>query len=628
MKTINKKFILIIYLILLTAWCVIAVSMFMKYLGIRAFNRGEYKKARDHFSSVLLKDRKLIGITYYKENLFEEAFDYYEKAGDPQGMGLAYLGLSNYEKAIEYFEEAGDHRGKGLALMGQKKYEEALELFKEANDPSGLGLAYLSMGDLDKAEGAFRKNDDYFGLGVVLFSKGERFAAIEAFQESSNDTARGISYLLKGNLNKAKKYFRKKSDPTIDGFFNNIIGHYDRASEIYIFSKDEQRQGKLLMKLGQYGYAYEKLSGISDYENLGELLYQVKDYERAFEYFKKADKNKRAFDCLMARQDIDRAVEFATEILHKEINNPQLRLSIAEIYRAERKFDFALQQLEKIGKSKAYRDLSSLYKARTYYSSKDYEKASEELQRLEDRYEDRSWQRTIAQSADNLNILSGKILMEVKGKVISEPVTAKEEEPFDDDEEFEEESKAGWIGWILLLLIVGAGAGSAFWFFHLRDTSPAVERESLIKTKKKKGRKNKQAEEELINVPQILGIEESPFDGISVLLNIVKKQGVKTDRADIIELSGEGEDKLSVYGIYLASRAKGLAVKGIKIDWDYLMEVKTPVIVFFKDETFGHLMNISEENIALDMGIEKLVRINQKDFMHIWNEYVMIFGVS
>ena len=50
--------------------------------------------------------------------------------------------------------------------------------------------------------------------------------------------------------------------------------------------------------------------------------------------------------------------------------------------------------------------------------------------------------------------------------------------------------------------------------------------------------------------------------------------------------------------------------------------------VFFKDESFAHMVDFAEDKISLDFGIDRLITISQENFQKIWNEYAMIFGVS
>jgi len=125
------------------------------------------------------------------------------------------------------------------------------------------------------------------------------------------------------------------------------------------------------MKQGNFNQAYEKFSSISDYENLGELFYRIKDYERAFEYFKKSGDFKRAFDCLMERGDEDRAIDFAKEVIRKEVSYPKLSFALAETYRVDGKYDFALEELDKLSKRSAYKSIASIFKARNYFYNND-----------------------------------------------------------------------------------------------------------------------------------------------------------------------------------------------------------------------------------------------------------------
>jgi len=621
MKNLSKKFIFLVYAVMGIALVFFAMNTFYNYLGLKAFKKGEYEKARKYFLNFFVGNKEMIGKTYYQQNRFEEAFNYYKKTNDLDGIGFAFLGLKNYEKAVEYFEKTKNDYGKGLALLGEKKYKEALKLFESINDKRGIGLAYLAMGNLDKAEEAFRDAGDYFGLGIVLLSKGERVAAIKAFQQSNSEIAKGMASYLRGNIEKAKEYFSKKPDWVVSGFFNMMIGHYEKAEEIFVYSKDEDKLGWLFLRTGRYAESYEKFVSASDYNGLGELFFEVKDYERAFEYFKKSKNYKRAFDSLVALGNFDKAVEFAQEIIRKEITYPEIQLSLAELYRKEGKYEFSIRELEKIEKNEAYKDLSLIYKARSYFSGKEYQKVSDILKSLQKIYEDPLWKTSIDLSALDLNEISGKELVSVSTK----KQLAKEEILRKETVELKKtgKSKGNFIYIIIVVVIIGV---SVFVFIYLKRKTPAhSERKSLISG----GKKGASADfDEDVNVPEVLGVKDSEFNGAEVLINVMKKEGIETNSEEITDLSGETGKKLTVYGIYLASRAKGIAVKGVKIDYEYLKEIKSPVIAFFKDETFANVVSVDEKKITLDYGIGRLITIPKSKFMEIWNEYVMIFGVA
>lgn len=120
------------------------------------------------------------------------------------------------------------------------------------------------------------------------------------------------------------------------------------------------------------------------------------------------------------------------------------------------------------------------------------------------------------------------------------------------------------------------------------------------------------------------GQEKIEKSGVQVLQIALKKLGVTASAFELMELAGEETGKLTVYGIYLAARAKGVQVQGIKVDVDYLMESVDAIhLIFFHDETFALLNSINSENVLLTVGVNNVKTLSVTAFKEQWNGYVI-----
>ena len=112
--------------------------------------------------------------------------------------------------------------------------------------------------------------------------------------------------------------------------------------------------------------------------------------------------------------------------------------------------------------------------------------------------------------------------------------------------------------------------------------------------------------------------------GVQILQMALKRLGIVSTAFELMELSGESTETLTVYGIYLAARAKGAQVQGIKVDITYLKDSSSGIhIVFFNDESFALLNSIKDDFIDLSTGVDESVQMTMEDFKQKWNGYVI-----
>jgi hypothetical protein len=112
--------------------------------------------------------------------------------------------------------------------------------------------------------------------------------------------------------------------------------------------------------------------------------------------------------------------------------------------------------------------------------------------------------------------------------------------------------------------------------------------------------------------------------GVQILQVALKRFGIVSSALELLELAGEGAEKLTVYGIYLAARAKGVQVQGIKVDMSYLHESSAKThLVFFTDESFALLEKITDDSISLSFGMRETKEMPLQEFKGKWNGYVI-----
>lgn len=163
------------------------------------------------------------------------------------------------------------------------------------------------------------------------------------------------------------------------------------------------------------------------------------------------------------------------------------------------------------------------------------------------------------------------------------------------------------------------------------NTSLNLSTVSKLKTKLKSDIPQSILKEEKIDAPKkesakvsTSGDSRVEKSGVQILQLALKKLGIVSAAFELLELAGEEADKLTVYGIYLAARAKGAQVQGIKVDLEYLYESQTGInLVFFHDESFALLNSIEKDSIELTLGVDQVKTYSIDEFKENWNGYVI-----
>ena len=295
------------------------------YLGITAFDRGDFQTARDHFELRLKEAKKTgnkdsdggeygnLGIAYCFLGKFEKAIEFHQqhlsiakKTGnkDSEGgayvnLGAAYYSLGKFEKAIEFHQQGlsiakktgnKDSEGSayvnlGLAYDSLGKFEKAIEFHQQ-----GLSIAKKT-GNKDSEGGA------YGNLGLAYWSLGKFEKAIEFHQQhlsiakkTGNKDSEGSAYL---NLGLAYDSLGK---------FEEAIEFHQQALSIAKKTGNKDSEGSAYLNLGvaydslgkfeeaiefhQQGLSIAKKTGSQDsegktYVNLGGAYHSVGNFENA-----------------------------------------------------------------------------------------------------------------------------------------------------------------------------------------------------------------------------------------------------------------------------------------------------------------------------------------------------------
>ena len=351
------------------------------YLGITAFDRGDFQTARDHFELRLKEAKKTgnkdsdggeygnLGIAYCFLGKFEKAIEFHQqhlsiakKTGnkDSEGgayvnLGAAYYSLGKFEKAIEFHQQGlsiakktgnKDSEGSayvnlGLAYRSLGKFEKAIEFHQQ-----GLSIAKKT-GNKDSEGGA------YGNLGLAYWSLGKFEKAIEFHQQhlsiakkTGNKDSEGSAYL---NLGLAYDSLGK---------FEEAIEFHQQALSIAKKTGNKDSEGSAYLNLGlaydslgkfeeaiefhQQALSIAKKTGSQDsegktYVNLGGAYHSVGNFENAIKCLQrglsiaKKTKNKdtegKAYGNLglvyRSLGDFEKAIEFHQQDLSiaKKIGN-------------------------------------------------------------------------------------------------------------------------------------------------------------------------------------------------------------------------------------------------------------------------------------------------------------------
>ncbi|GAB6065496.1 tetratricopeptide repeat protein [Aquifex pyrophilus] len=351
----------------------------LRYAGIKAYNRGEYKKA----------------------------IHYFEKSGDYFYAALAYLQLGNYEKAYEYLKRK--KRDTQLyyraflevlyRLDKEEKLQKTLEdikerfpelyreyygwyLFKKGDwleaskyfeNPYYKAIAYFNAGDYEKVLEILRDKNDYKSRilkakAAIALGKGV-LARKFLFNETPEELyLTGLSYFIEGNYEKAIPYFNKAAKDKnyevkalvklADSYYN--MGRKEEAKAVYrlILSKYKEREEVKSALIG--------LAQIESENPSKEIEKIVEEFEKKFPESPLLPELKLQLARYYAKEG--RKIE-AQFILRKLINNPEYReralLELARVTEDPEEREKILLDLvsskDKLISEKAFNELKKLY---------------------------------------------------------------------------------------------------------------------------------------------------------------------------------------------------------------------------------------------------------------------------
>ena len=207
-------------------------------LGLVAYARGEYSRARD---------------------AFRESRELYEQTGNRRAQADVVKGLADVDRVL------GDHR------EAQEGYRHAYDLYRETGDRRGQADALTGLGDMAYARGESRQAHDAYrqahdlceqigyrsgqadalcGLGDVALLDGEPGRAHEAYQQAHDiyldiGNVHGLAYALKGLGDAARS----------GGDHQRARETYGRARDLYQQIGFRNRYADVLRGLGDVARA-------------------------------------------------------------------------------------------------------------------------------------------------------------------------------------------------------------------------------------------------------------------------------------------------------------------------------------------------------------------------------------
>ena len=250
-------------------------------MGIKAFNHGNFKSARDFFE-LALKEAKESGNKAFEESVYKN-------------LGHAYRSLGESRKAIEFFKlsltittETGDKRSEGTvyndlgeaygSLSEPRKaiefYQQSLTIATGTGDKSLKGTVYINLGEAYSSLGESRKAIKFYQLSLTIATEtGDK--RLEGYVYNNL----GCAYECLGELRKAIEFYQlsltiatETGNKRLEGYVYsnlgnayNFLGESRKAIELCQLSLtiatetgDKRLEGNLYKNLG------------STYDSLGE----------------------------------------------------------------------------------------------------------------------------------------------------------------------------------------------------------------------------------------------------------------------------------------------------------------------------------------------------------------------
>lgn len=652
-KVINISLIVLSTIVLLEA----SLNLF----GRIALINEDFNKAKTFLS--LIREKELLGLVYYKQDQFEKAYNYYKQRKDWRGMGWAYYGMGKYDEAQDYFKRVNDSAGLGQVKLAQKNYTEAKQIFEETKEYSGIGLTYLADNNHYDAKKAFLGAGDNFGLGITYFAKGDYNSSKKVFSQSKNKTVQGLKFLMNNNYEEALNSFESMNDNNILGGFYKFLGNYQKSLDYYT-KTNNKKISQILMEMGEYEEAFRYLNVNDDKNALADLYYNLGDYEKAHEYYNQAKNFQMAYLALNNSGNTQQALNYAEKII-KVNNDVQLKLSLIENLRLNENFKLCENEIIGIKNDLKIKPEVLILLSRLNLSRGSMQSLQSDLQDAVNVSGNGSLTREILNAAEMIGLNITPPQEEVVG-IISRSSPFKLLKIF--------------IAGFLILAISGITA----WVMHIKKKErselhnleisrrtrlskthkaiysggkPSINLETVRKLQPKTvvepidakvEKEDVKIETDVLNESDIKKSDTDPLtkvskieqekdvkpvadaqsklekSGVQILQIALKKLGITSSAFELLELAGEEEGKLTVYGIYLAARSKGAQVQGIKVEINYLNENKNNIIlVFFRDETFALLSDINDNAVELVHGISNIQKISISEFKELWNGYII-----
>ncbi len=599
-------------------------------LARSALIQSDFSKAERYLS--MIQNKELLGFVYYKQDRFEEAYNFYRQENNWRGIGWAFYGLGKYEEAQDCFKKVNDNVGIAQVKLVQGYLKEARKIFNETSEYSGIGLTDLAEKRYSQAQKAFIRAKDSLGLGLTYYVKGDFPAVRSVFLNPKNRLEQAMLFLTEKDFYNTENMLKKVGDAHLLGTFYQAAGLLDKATEFYSMNNNNPLKTIFLFLCkGQYGKAYELLQKNEDSGSFALLYKSLGDYEKAFDTYKKVN----ALDDLVSLSIETGNYQQALKIIRQQIQeNPA-------------QTDWVKRLMIVLFRMQEHKELETVMNRYT---------GEPELKII------------IGLLRFNLNEMKGKTddLNEQLQSLINEAgsgflgddlynaaamrnLSCKNSQSVTVETIKGDNSKTSLV-WIFSLLFLAGGGVFLIRWLTGKKTEKAPEMEDIRVAHGEVPRAHKQIYSarttlSMQTVSKIQPKRQAQTDvsqgqttasfsevkknrleksGVQILQMALKRLGIVSTAFELMELSGENSETLTVYGIYLAARAKGAQVQGIKVDLAYLKESSSGIhIVFFHDESFALLNSFKEDAVDLSTGVDESIQMNTEDFKKKWNGYVI-----
>ena len=404
--------------------------------GRDAINRGDYVKAVDILSKVVVNDKDydayyLYGLALYRTGSLVKAEENLKKAlsQDDEGIG-AMITLGNLYSSQKKYSEANSLFKRGLKIepdnidlmiaqsdnfSAQEKIDDAIKVLTLATTISKENpKVYVGLGDAYRIRGSFKLAADYYKKAIALKKIPEAYTGLgESFarQRKYNDAIVEFNNAISVDPNYAPAYFGKGRILYFGGQFGDALEAFKKYSELMpgsqegnsYYAKVLYAQGVYYSDRNQNEPANEKFNEAlkilddvlkNDPKSATGNLYTAYIYaekaeidevnktdflNKAVEYFSKVDiKNYDEEDLqVLAKvnsnlQKYDEAEKYFKMALQKDSVDYDTYYEWGKALYKEEKYEAAIEKFQKSIDLGNPNPFSTLYKGFCYYSLKQY----------------------------------------------------------------------------------------------------------------------------------------------------------------------------------------------------------------------------------------------------------------